>query len=293
MLFLKDLIFHKSILLSLLLSWMLLVIPAIQSTFGQATSNSNTPLSSSLTSHTLTRIIDGDTVVVSGTTQIRLSLINTPERGQIGYREAITYLESICPVNRQVLIDIDDKQPRDQYGRTVALLYCFDNNGNTLNANELLLTSRHAVIETRFCSRSEFSTTSWASPYCNNPSIPSSPSLPNTPSTNPIFPPPLTSPLPSSPLSHCEIFTFTVEGTTNLANARENIDDANTDLTLEVNSILNPYDAHIRNDDLVSGKLWIDKDNNNEKELDFNVKEISNDCKVIAYQDDEHNEDDN
>jgi hypothetical protein len=100
-------------------------------------------------------------------------------------------------------------------------------------------------------------------------------------------------PSPSSHLPQCEIFTFTVEGTTNLANARENIDDANTDLTFEVNSILNPYNGHIRNDDLVSGKLWIDKDKNNEKELDFNVKEISNDCKVIAYLDDEHNEDDN
>jgi hypothetical protein len=100
-------------------------------------------------------------------------------------------------------------------------------------------------------------------------------------------------PSPSSRLPQCEIFTFTVEGTTNLADAGETIDDTNTDLTFEVNSILNPYDAHIRNDDIVSGKLWIDKDKNNEKELDFNVKEISNDCKVIAYVDDEHNEDDN
>jgi hypothetical protein len=109
-------------------------------------------------------------------------------------------------------------------------------------------------------------------------------------------------PSSSSYLQQCEIFTFTVEGTTNLANARENIDDSNTDLTFQLNSILNPDDAHIGNDDdivsgnddFVSGKLWIDKDKNNEKELDFNVKEISNKCEVIAYVvDDEHNEGDN
>jgi hypothetical protein len=32
--------------------------------------------------------------------------------------------------------------------------------------------------------------------------------------------------------------------------------------------------------------LYIDKDSNNERELNFNVKEITNDCKLIAYLDD-------
>jgi hypothetical protein len=105
-----------------------------------------------------------------------------------------------------------------------------------------------------------------------------------------IFPiPPQQSPTqqPSSPISQCEIYTLSVEGTANLLKAKENIDDSNTDLTFEIDSILNPYSGqNIIQDDIVSGKLYIDKDSNNEKELNFNVKEITNDCKLIAYLDD-------
>ncbi len=104
-----------------------------------------------------------------------------------------------------------------------------------------------------------------------------------------IFPiPPQQSPTQQpSPISQCEIYTLSVEGTANLVKAKENIDDSNTDITFEIDSILNPYNGrHIIQDDIVSGKLWIDKDSNNEKELNFNVKEITNDCKLIAYLDD-------
>ena len=104
-----------------------------------------------------------------------------------------------------------------------------------------------------------------------------------------IFPiPPQQSPTQQpSPISQCEIYTLSVEGTADLLKARENIDDSSTDLTFEIDSILNPYNVgNIIQDDIVSGKLYIDKDSNNEKELNFNVKEITNDCKLIAYLDD-------
>ena len=105
-----------------------------------------------------------------------------------------------------------------------------------------------------------------------------------------IFPiPPQQSPTQQpSPISQCEIYTLSVEGTANLLKAKENIDDSNTDITFEIDSILNPYNVgNIIQDEIVSGTLWIDKDSNNEKELNFNVKEITNDCKLIAYLDDE------
>ena len=105
-----------------------------------------------------------------------------------------------------------------------------------------------------------------------------------------IFPiPPQQSPTQQpSPISQCEIYTLSVEGTANLVKAKENIDDSNTDITFEIDSILNPYNVgNIIQDDIVSGTLWIDKDSNNEKELNFHVKEITNDCKLIAYLDDE------
>jgi hypothetical protein len=87
------------------------------------------------------------------------------------------------------------------------------------------------------------------------------------------------------PIPQCEVYTLTVEGTSNLAKAKENI-NTNTDLTFEISSVLNPYNGYTRYDDLVSGKLWIDKDSRNEKELNFHIKEITNDCKIIAYLDD-------
>jgi hypothetical protein len=110
-----------------------------------------------------------------------------------------------------------------------------------------------------------------------------------------IFPippqqPPTIQPSPS-PISQCEIYTLTVGGSANLAKAKENI-DGKTDLTFEISSILNPYHAYVRYDDLVSGKLWVDKDKKNEKELNYHIKEITNDCKVVAYLDDEDEDDD-
>jgi hypothetical protein len=107
-----------------------------------------------------------------------------------------------------------------------------------------------------------------------------------------IFPiPPQQSPTQQRlPIPQCEVYTLTVEGTSNLAKAKENI-DSNTDLTFEISSILVPYDRYRIDNELVSGKLWIDKDKANEKELSFHIKEITNDCKLIAYLDDDDNND--
>jgi hypothetical protein len=98
--------------------------------------------------------------------------------------------------------------------------------------------------------------------------------------------PPRPQPPQQSPISQCEVYTLTVRGTSDLAKARKNI-DSNTDLTFEISSILVPYDRDRIGDELVSGKLYIDKDKSNEKELNYHIKKITNDCKVIAYLDDD------
>jgi hypothetical protein len=102
----------------------------------------------------------------------------------------------------------------------------------------------------------------------------------------PIIPRPPVQQQQPSPISQCEIYTLSVGGSSNLARVKKSL-DGKTDLTFEISSILNPYHASVRFNDLISGKLYIDKDKNTEKELNFHVKKITNDCKVIAYLDED------
>lgn len=65
------------------------------------------------------RVIDGDTIVINGTT-IRMLGINTPERGEKYYEEAKSFLENLI-LNESVYI-IHGKEPIDRYGRTLAYI---------------------------------------------------------------------------------------------------------------------------------------------------------------------------
>jgi hypothetical protein len=56
---------------------------------------------------TVTMIVDGDTIDINNV-RIRLALVNTPERGESGYTEAIDFVESICGVGTTALVDEDD-----------------------------------------------------------------------------------------------------------------------------------------------------------------------------------------
>jgi hypothetical protein len=107
----------------------------------------------------VTRIIDGDTLVVGNVT-IRLALVNTPERGQAGYSEATEFTAALCPIGSAALVDEDDGQTRGSYGRMVAKVYCGDN-----SLNEELLRAGHATIYGTFCNVSEFAGEDWASKY--------------------------------------------------------------------------------------------------------------------------------
>jgi|Deesub1362A_J573_1020465.scaffolds.fasta_scaffold00051_33 endonuclease YncB( thermonuclease family) len=106
-------------------------------------------------SGTVTRVIDGDTLEVDGE-RVRLALVDTPERGMSGFFEAAQFTASLCSVGSTAYIDVDDGQPRDKYGRVVAVVYC---KGKNLNAE--LLKNGLAEIDERFIPISEFDPSSW------------------------------------------------------------------------------------------------------------------------------------
>lgn len=109
------------------------------------------------TSHdVITKIIDGDTIYTNNH-KIRLSLTDTPERGEPGWGEATEFTSKMCPVGSIVTIDQDDLQPYDRYDRMVAKVTCM---GQLLNAE--LLYQKHAVISTSYCKTSEFAGEFWA-----------------------------------------------------------------------------------------------------------------------------------
>ena len=102
------------------------------------------------------KIVDGDTLDV-GKARIRLALVNTPERGEPGYREATSFTAYVCLASSTALVDEDDGQTAGSYGRMVGKVTC---SGKVLN--EQLLETHHAQILTRYCGKSEFSSEPWA-----------------------------------------------------------------------------------------------------------------------------------
>jgi micrococcal nuclease len=107
---------------------------------------------------TVSKIVDGDTIEVDGQS-IRFALVNAPELHEYGGIDAREYIQSVCPVGSTVLVDEDDGQTQGSYGRTIAIVYCNDLN-YILNA--AVIESGHAVIDTPYCSNSEFSYDYWA-----------------------------------------------------------------------------------------------------------------------------------
>lgn len=131
--------------------------------------NKNTPITNQDTygcsgtakciSEKVIRIVDGDTIYTTNY-KIRLALTNTPEKNEPGYSEATTFTARICPVGSLAVIDQDDYQLYDAYGRMLAIVYC---DGKSLNAE--LLYNGHAEILTEYCDSSEFSSEMWAQKF--------------------------------------------------------------------------------------------------------------------------------
>ena len=104
----------------------------------------------------VTEIIDGDTIKVDSQ-PIRFALSSAPELNESGGVDARKFIETLCSVGSDVLVDEDDKQTEGSYGRLVGVIHC---NGVTLN--EELLDADLGYLSSGFCSTSEFETHSWA-----------------------------------------------------------------------------------------------------------------------------------
>jgi endonuclease YncB( thermonuclease family) len=108
----------------------------------------------------VTYVVDGDTLDINDI-RIRLSLVDTPERGQDGYKEAKNFVKELC-LNKKGEVDIDDGQRRgDRYGRDIGIVYC-----DSININAALMENNLARIYLEYCDISEFSNEKWAKPYC-------------------------------------------------------------------------------------------------------------------------------
>ena len=107
----------------------------------------------------VTRVIDGDTIVVNDV-HVRFALASAPELSENGGIEAKNFIESLCPVGSNALVDEDDGQTGGSYGRTVAEIYC-----NNHLVNSALLDQGLGTIDTRFCEVSEFAGENWARKY--------------------------------------------------------------------------------------------------------------------------------
>ena len=104
-------------------------------------------------------VVDGDTLDINDI-RIRLSLVDTPERGDPGFKEATQFVVKLC-LGENAEVDMDDGQRRGSFGREIGVVYC-----DGENLNERLMENNLGIIDTSFCEKSEFSNDKWAKSYC-------------------------------------------------------------------------------------------------------------------------------
>ena len=86
-----------------------------------------------LTSGTVTRIIDADTVELNNKISVRLNGISCPEKGEKFSKEAIDYLTQTA-LNQKVILDYQPNYATDAWNRTVAFVFI-----NETHLNEQLI----------------------------------------------------------------------------------------------------------------------------------------------------------
>lgn len=112
----------------------------------------------------VSRVIDGDTIELEGGEKVRLVGVDAPELRSSDPVErelaekAKEFVDNLCPEGSEIGLNVDDLEPRDRYGRTLALVYVsIDNSWITLNV-ELL---RFGFAEILYLPPSEFNPYRW------------------------------------------------------------------------------------------------------------------------------------
>ena len=105
---------------------------------------------------TVTKIVDGDTIHVDGES-VRFALASAPELSGYGGVESRDFIQTICPVGSDVIVDEDDGQTGESYGRMIGVVY-----SNGMNLNQELLDADLGYLADQFCDSSEFASEPWA-----------------------------------------------------------------------------------------------------------------------------------
>jgi len=105
---------------------------------------------------TVTKIVDGDTIHVDNQS-IRFALASAPELSGYGGVDSRNFIQTICPVGSDVIVDEDDGYPEESYGRVIGVIYC-----NGMNINAELLDADLGYLADQFCDSSEFANDLWA-----------------------------------------------------------------------------------------------------------------------------------
>jgi endonuclease YncB( thermonuclease family) len=82
----------------------------------------------------VTKIVDGDTVIIEGGKQVRLLGVDAAEKGETCYQEAKDYLEDLV-LKKEVTL-ISDANDKDQYGRLLRYLQIDGKNINIALAKQ-------------------------------------------------------------------------------------------------------------------------------------------------------------
>lgn len=72
----------------------------------------------------VTKIIDGDTIIVKDIGNVRLIGVDCPEEGELGYMTSKRFTESAVK-GKKVIVQICKVRKKDDYGRTRAIVYYY------------------------------------------------------------------------------------------------------------------------------------------------------------------------